>query len=428
MSEINTKQGSPIGWIASTWMASGIPFVAMSTTVAAMYNSFKLPDTDVAFWTGLIMLPWAFKFLWTPFLEMFKTKKYFVYVSQFFLGVLFALVAVSLISDRFFALSIGLFLAIGVAASTQDAAADGLYIHELNTQTQQQLLGWKTVFQNIAKALFGPGLVMLAFQIEEAYGLKIAWMVVMIIYAIVMITMGVISANYLPTGGNAIHEVESAPEAIVIYKDVLVQFLKRKNLWIGFGFFFLYRLAEAQVVTIAPLFFKATRVDGGLGIDKEDTSFMFGVIGVIAFTAGSLASGYFVAKRTFNRKMLLTLCAIMHIPLLLYSYLAIAQPVDDMPIIIMLALQQFCYGFGLLAMVYYALQELTPGRYPLANFSFAVAMMHLAYVVPTMFSGYLSDYMGYYEFFIWIIICSIPAFVVSATVPLNQSNNTTTAS
>lgn len=428
MSEINTKQGSPIGWIASTWMASGIPFVAMSTTVAAMYNSFKLPDTDVAFWTGLIMLPWAFKFLWTPFLEMFKTKKYFVYVSQFFLGVLFALVAVSLISDRFFALSIGLFLAIGVAASTQDAAADGLYIHELNTQTQQQLLGWKTVFQNIAKALFGPGLVMLAFQIEEAYGLKIAWMVVMIIYAIIMITMGVISANYLPTGGNAVHEVESAPEAIVIYKDVLVQFLKRKNLWIGFGFFFLYRLAEAQVVTIAPLFFKATRVDGGLGIDKEDTSFMFGVIGVIAFTAGSLASGYFVAKRTFNRKMLLTLCAIMHIPLLLYSYLAIAQPVDDMPIIIMLAFQQFCYGFGLLAMVYYALQELTPGRYPLANFSFAVAMMHLAYVVPTMFSGYLSDYMGYYEFFIWIIICSIPAFVVSATVPLNQSNNTTTAS
>ena len=425
MSEINTKQGSPLGWIASTWMATGIPFVAMSTTVAAMYNSFKLPDTDVAFWTGIIMLPWAFKFFWTPFLEMFKSKKYFVYVSQFFLGVLFALVAVSLISDRFFALSIGLFLAIGVAAATQDAAADGIYIHELDTTQQQRLLGWKTVFQNIAKALFGPALVMLAFQIEEAYGLKIAWMVVMIIYAIIMIVMGVISVNYLPTGGNAVHEVESAPEAIVIYKDVIVQFLKRKNLIAGFGFFFLYRLAEAQVATIAPLFFKATRVDGGLGIDKADTSFIFGVIGVIAFTAGTLASGYFVAKRTFSRKTLLSLCAIMHVPLMIYSYLAISQPVDDLPIIIMVAFQQFCYGFGLLAIVYYTLKELTPGRYPLANFSFAVAMMHLAYVVPTMFSGYLSDYMGYYEFFIWIIICSIPAFVISATVPLSQSNQPT---
>lgn len=425
MSEINTKQGSPLGWIASTWMATGIPFIAMSTTVAAMYNSFKLPDTDVAFWTGLIMLPWAFKFLWTPFLEMFKTKKYFVYVSQFFLGVLFALVAVSLISDRFISLSIGLFLAIGVAASTQDAAADGIYIHELDTTLQQRFLGWKTLFQNLAKALFGPGLIMLAFQIEEAYGLKIAWMVVMIIYAIIMIVMGVISANYLPSGGNAVHEVESAPEAIVIYKDVIVQFLKRKNLIAGFGFFFLYRLAEAQVVTIAPLFFKATRVEGGLGIDKDDTSFIFGVIGLIAFIAGSVASGYYVASKTFTRKTLLTLCAIMHVPLLIFAYLAISQPVDDLPIIIMVAFQQFSYGFGLLAIVYFTLQELTPGRYPLANFSFAVGMMHLAYVVPTMFSGYLSDYMGYYEFFIWIIICSIPAFVISATVPLTQSNNAT---
>eukprot|EP01041_Mallomonas_annulata_P036883 gene36883-60080_t len=90
----------------------GIPFIALSSTAGIMYHSFELPDEEVVFWTSFIMLPWALKFLWGPLLEMFKTKKYFVYVSQFFLGVLFALVAVSIISDRFFGLSIGLFTAI----------------------------------------------------------------------------------------------------------------------------------------------------------------------------------------------------------------------------------------------------------------------------------------------------------------------------
>jgi PAT family beta-lactamase induction signal transducer AmpG len=427
VAEINTKQASPLGWIASTWFAMGIPFIALSSSAAIMYQSFKLPDEEVAFWTSFILLPWALKFLWAPLLEMFKNKKYFVYVSQFFLGVLFALVAVSIISDRFFGLSIGLFTAIAVAAATQDLAADGIYINELNKFQQQQFIGWQTVFSQLAKAIFGSALVLLAFQLEEVYGLKIAWMTVMIIYAIAMITHGVITVNKLPTGGDAVHAVDSAPEAIVIYRDVLLQFLKKKNLWIGLLFIFLYRLAEAQVVKIAPFFFKASRIDGGLGIDKADTSFIFGVVGTIAFVLGSLASGYFVASKTFNRKTLLTLCAIMNIPLLVYSYLAITQPVDELPIILMVAFQQFCYGFGLLALVYYILQEIVPGRYQLAYFSFAAAAMNFAFIIPGMFSGYLSDYMGYYEFFIWVIICTVPAFIMSATVPLTNATDSSTA-
>jgi PAT family beta-lactamase induction signal transducer AmpG len=427
VAEINTKQTSPLGWIASTWFAMGIPFIALSSTAGIMYQSFKLPDEEVAFWTSFILLPWALKFLWGPLLEMFKNKRYFVYVSQFFLGVLFALVAVSVISDRFFGLSIGLFTAIGVSAATQDLAADGIYINELNKFQQQQFIGWQTVFQQLAKAVFGSALVLLAFQLEEVYGLKIAWMSVMIIYAVAMIVLGVISVNKLPTGGDAVHAVDSAPEAIVIYRDVLLQFLKKKNLWIGLVFIFLYRLAEAQVVKIAPFFFKASRIDGGLGIDKANTSFIFGVVGTIAFILGSLASGYFVAKKTFNRKTLFILCAIMNIPFLVYSYLAIAQPVDELPIILMIAFQQFCYGFGLMALVYYILQEIAPGKYQLAFFGFAAAAMNFAFIIPGMFSGYLSEYMGYYEFFIWVIICTIPAFIMSAIVPLTNTTEPSTA-
>lgn len=425
MSDITTKQISPLGWIASSWMARGIPFIALSSTVAAMYDSFDVSDTEVALWTSVIMLPWAFKFLWAPLLEMFKTKRYFVYVSQFFLGVLFALVAVSLISDRFFGLSVGFFIAIAVAAATQDAAIDGIYVNELDATQQQQFAGWQTVFFTISKSLFGPGMVALAFLLQESYGLKVAWMVVMLIYAVLMIIAGVISATKIPTGGNAVHEVDSAPEAAVIYKDVMLQFVKRKNLLFGIGFVFLFRLAEAQVVKIAPLFFKASRIEGGLGIDKTETAFIFDVVGLIAFVIGSLASGYFVAARSFNRKSLLTLCAVTNLSYLVYTYLAIAQPVDDFSIIAMVAFQHACYGFGWMALLFFVLQELTPGKYQVANFSFGMAILYLAYLLPGMVSGYFSDYMGYYEFFVWIIICTIPAFIMSALVPLNSAPSET---
>lgn len=425
MSDITTKQISPLGWIASSWMARGIPFIALSSTVAAMYDSFDVSDTEVALWTTVIMLPWAFKFLWAPLLEMFKTKRYFVYVSQFFLGVLFALVAVSLISDRFFGLSVGFFIAIAVAAATQDAAIDGIYVNELDATQQQQFAGWQTVFFTISKSLFGPGMVALAFLLQESYGLKVAWMVVMLIYAVLMIIAGVISATKIPTGGNAVHEVDSAPEAAVIYKDVMLQFVKRKNLLFGIGFVFLFRLAEAQVVKIAPLFFKASRIEGGLGIDKTETAFIFDVVGLIAFVIGSLASGYFVAARSFNRKSLLTLCAVTNLSYLVYTYLAIAQPVDDFSIIAMVAFQHACYGFGWMALLFFVLQELTPGKYQVANFSFGMAILYLAYLLPGMVSGYFSDYMGYYEFFVWIIICTIPAFIMSALVPLNSAPSET---
>ncbi|MBS4064571.1 MAG: MFS transporter, partial [Chitinophagaceae bacterium] len=176
---------------------------------------------------------------------------------------------------------------------------------------------------------------------------------------------------------------------------------------------------------IAPLFFKASRIEGGLGIDKADASFIFDIVGLVAIVIGSLAASYFAASKSFNRKTLMTLCAVMNLSYLVYTYLAIAQPVDELSIIVMVAFQHLCYGFGLMALIFFILQELTPGKYQLANFSFAMAIMYLAYLLPGMVSGFFSDYMGYYEFFVWIIICTIPAYIMSALVPLNSAPSET---
>ena len=424
MSEITTHKIAPLSWISSTWIASGIPFIALSSTAATMYASFDLPDDEIAFWTSFIMLPWALKFLWAPLLEMFMTKRYFVYVSQFFLGALFALVAVSLISDSFFALSIGLFTAIAFAAATQDLAADGIYINELNPKEQQQYLGWQVVFKNIAKALFGPALVALAFLIEESYGLKAAWMAIMMIYALVMMLLGVISAYNLPVGVLQFMLL-NLPLNRSLFIGMWWFNFSRKRIFSLVYFYFLLSFSGSSSSKNCSFVFKAARIDGGLAFDNDETSFTFGVFGVIAFVLGSFVAGYFVAALSFNRKTLLFLCTAMNLPLLIYAYLALTQPVDEMPIMLLVAFQQFCYGFGLMALVFYILQQIAPGKYQLAFFSFGTAVMYFSYVLPGMFSGILSEYMGYYEFFIWVIICTIPAYFMSALVPLNNSADAT---
>ena len=178
---------NPLKWIPSTWFAMGLPFVALSTASAIMYKNFGISDTSIAFWTSLIMLPWTLKPLWGPFLEMFKTKKFFVYITQIFTGCLFGLVALSLQLDHFYSISITLFAIIAISASTHDTAADGIYLNELDSKQQAKYVGFQGAFYNIAKIVSGGFLVYVAGEFEKKYSLINAWGIVMLLYAIIKI-------------------------------------------------------------------------------------------------------------------------------------------------------------------------------------------------------------------------------------------------
>jgi PAT family beta-lactamase induction signal transducer AmpG len=183
MSQYNTSK-SPLFWIPSTWFAMGLPFVALSTASAIMYKNFGISDTSIAFWTSLIMLPWTLKPLWGPFLEMFKTKKYFVYITQIISGSLFGLIAISLHLDHFFSISITLMAIIAISASTHDTAADGIYLNELKPAEQAKYVGWQGAFYNVAKIVSGGLLVYLAGELEKIYGVINAWAIVMLLLCV----------------------------------------------------------------------------------------------------------------------------------------------------------------------------------------------------------------------------------------------------
>jgi PAT family beta-lactamase induction signal transducer AmpG len=403
----------------------GLPFVALAAASSIMYKNMGISDSKIAFWTSLVMLPWTLKPLWGPFLEMFKTKKFFVYTTQIFTGVLFGMVGLSLQLDNYFSVSIAILAIIAISASTHDTAADGVYLNELSPKLQAKYVGWQGAFYNIAKVVSGGVLVFAAGELEKTVGIATAWMFVMFGYGIIMILLGIYNSKMLPSGGEA-KSVQSVKESMATLKDVIVTFFQKKNIWFSLCFIVFYRFAEGQAIKITPLFFKAARAEGGLGLSTSQIGVLYGVFGAIAFVLGSIAAGYFISNKGLSKKTLLILCAFFNIPFAAYAFLAITLPVNVYVIGSAVAIEYFGYGFGFVGLILFMMQNIAPGKYKMAHYAFGSGLMNLGFMIPSMVSGFVSDFLGYKEFFIWVLIATIPAFLVTWLVPLRKVEEETT--
>ncbi|MDB5207655.1 MAG: major facilitator transporter [Flavisolibacter sp.] len=403
----------------------GLPFVALAAASSIMYKNMGISDSKIAFWTSLVMLPWTLKPLWGPFLEMFKTKKFFVYTTQIFTGVLFGMVGLSLQLDNYFSVSIAILAIIAISASTHDTAADGVYLNELSPKLQAKYVGWQGAFYNIAKVVSGGVLVYAAGELEKTVGIATAWMFVMFGYGIIMILLGIYNSKMLPSGGEA-KSVQSVKESMATLKDVIVTFFQKKNIWFSLCFIVFYRFAEGQAIKITPLFFKAARAEGGLGLSTSQIGVLYGVFGAIAFVLGSIAAGYFISNKGLSKKTLLILCAFFNIPFAAYAFLAITLPVNVYVIGSAVAIEYFGYGFGFVGLILFMMQNIAPGKYKMAHYAFGSGLMNLGFMIPSMVSGFVSDFLGYKEFFIWVLIATIPAFLVTWLVPLRKVEEETT--
>lgn len=423
MAQKKSTQKNPIYWIPSTWFAMGLPFVALAAASAIMYKNLGVSDSKIAFWTSLIMLPWTLKPLWGPFLEMYKTRKFFVYTTQILTGLLFGLVGLSLQLDHFFSVSIAVMAIIALSASTHDIAADGVYLNELSAKSQAKFVGWQGAFYNIAKVFSGGVLVYLAGELEKKLGIANAWMIVMFAYGIIMLLLGFYNMKMLPEGEKA-QTINSAKESLNTLKDVIITFFQKKNIWFSLAFIVFYRFAEGQAIKITPLFFKASRAAGGLGLTTSQIGVIYGIFGSIAFVLGSIAAGYFVSNKGLTKKTLLILCAFFNIPFVAYAFLAITLPTNQLVIGGAVAIEYFGYGFGFVGLILFMMQNIAPGKYKMAHYAFGSGLMNLGFMIPSMISGFVSDYLGYKEFFIWVMIATIPAFLVTWFVPLQKVEET----
>ncbi len=409
----------PATWIPTLYFAMGLPFVAIATSSSLMFKNLGISDSQIALWTSLIMLPWTLKPLWSPFLELFKTKKHFVVLTQILTGITFFLVALSLPLPGFFKYAISLLALVALSGSTHDIAADGVYLNELTTTLQAKYIGWQGAFYNIAKILTGGAFVYFAGQMEISFGVVKAWMAVMGIYGIVMISLGLYHIRKLPTGGHA-SEVHSLDDGFKTLWDVIRTFFQKKSIGWMVLFIILYRFAEGHAIKIAPLFFKAARDHGGLGLTTSQIGLVYGIFGAMAFVLGSILAGYFVSARGL-KKSLFILCCFFNIPFAAYAFLAITQPTSLWVIGSAVVLEYFGYGFGFVGLMLFMMQQVAPGKYKIAHYAFASGIMNLGFMVPSMISGYISDWLGYRHFFLWVLVATIPSFFVSFFVPFHNS-------
>jgi PAT family beta-lactamase induction signal transducer AmpG len=419
MLSTKSEKRNPIYWIPSTWFAMGLPFVALAAASGIMYKNMGISDTQITFWTSLVMLPWTLKPLWSPFLEMYKTRKFFVYTTQIFTGLLFGLLGLSLQLNHYFSFSIAIMAIIALSAATHDIAADGIYLNELSAKLQAKYVGWQGAFYNIAKVFSGGVLVYMAGELEQKIGITNAWLIVMFAYGVIMVLLGLYNMRMLPSG-EKVQKVDSVNESLATLKDVIITFFQKKNIWFSLAFIVFYRFAEGQAIKITPLFFKASRTSGGLGLSTSEIGILYGIFGSISFVLGSIAAGYFISNKGLTKKTLLILCGFFNIPFVAYAFLAITLPNSLYIIGAAVAVEYFGYGFGFVGLILFMMQNIAPGKYKMAHYAFGSGLMNLGFMIPSMISGLVSDYLGYKEFFIWVMIATIPAFIVTWFVPLRK--------
>jgi PAT family beta-lactamase induction signal transducer AmpG len=413
-----TKPKHPATWVPTLYFSEGLPFVATATVSVLMYKSLGLSDAQIALFTTLVMWPWTLKPLWGPILEMFKTKKHFVIATQFIGGVSFGFLALSLPLDGFLSYSLAMFVIIAFNSATHDIAADGVYINTLSSKLQAQYVGWQGAFYNVAKVLSQGGLVYVAGRLELTIGVTEAWMVVMGLFGGILILMAIYHLKMLPSGGSS-EGVKSLHEVFETFWQVLKTFFQKKNIYWGIAFIILFRTAEGQLTKIVPLFMRATREEGGLGLLTSDIGIAYGIFGAAAFVLGSIAGGYFVAKRGLKSSIFI-LAVIFNIPDAVYAYLAFTLPENFAIICGAITIEWFGYGFGFVGVILFMMQQIAPGKYKMAHYAFATALMNLGFMLPSMISGYISDFFGYKSFFLWVMLATIPSFLVAWFVPFKD--------
>lgn len=436
---------SPITWIPTAYFAMGLPFVFLNMVTVLMFKGLGVEDKLITFWTSLILLPWTLKPLWSPFLELFKTKKFFVIATQLITGITFGLVAFSLQLPHFFSIAIGLLAVIAFSGATHDIACDGVYMSELSTSDQAKYIGWQGAFYNIAKIVATGGLVYLAGYLIEMYSVgatdgvavlaanRKSWMIILAAMCVVMVVLGIYHMFMLPSGGSAaVQKKRSVHETATELVNVLLDFFSKRHIVYYIFFIILYRFAEGFVMKIVPLFLKAGRDMGGLGLSEKEIGLYYGTYGAAAFVLGSLLAGYYISARGL-KKTLFSLCCIFNIPFMVYALFAAFQPESGILICSGIIFEYFGYGFGFVGLTLFMMQQVAPGKHQMAHYAFASGIMNLGVMIPGMLSGWVCETLGeffnkpggYEPFFIFVLIATIPAFLITYFVPFKYKGDRT---
>lgn len=411
---------SPWSWVPSLYFAQGIPYVVVMSISVIMYKKMGISNTDIALYTSWLYLPWVVKPLWSPFVDMFRTKRFWIVTLQLLIALSLSAVAFTIPSAGFFQVTLAVFWLMAFASATHDIAADGFYMLGLEQHQQAAFVGVRSTFYRIAM-ITGQGLlVVLAGSLETSTGsIATGWswtffvlsglFAVLFAYHTVMLPRPAADRATLSSGSSSV---------LTEFFNTFATFFRKKEIGVILAFLLLYRFAEAQLVKLVTPFLLDPREAGGLGLTTQEVGIAYGTVGVIALTLGGLLGGYVISKRGL-RYWLWPMVFIIHLPDAAFVFLSWLQPENFFVISAAVAVEQFGYGFGFTAYMLYMIL-VSDGEHKTAHYAICTGFMALGMMLPGMFSGWLEDQIGYRNFFLWVMLSTIPGFIVAALVTVPE--------
>ena len=421
MPDANPTPRNPWLWVPSLYFAQGLPYAIVINVTVIAYKGFGISNADIALYTSWLYLPWVIKPLWSPVVELLKTRRAWIWAMQLIIGGGLAGVALTFPLARFFQWSLAFFWLLAFSSATHDIAADGFYLLALPEAEQSFFVGIRNTFYRVATICAQGLLVILAGLIKTRTGnIALAWTTAFVAIAAVVTGLGLYHWLILPRPvADKPGHPHSLPEAFSKFFATFAAFFKKPRIVTMLLFLLLYRFGEAQLTKMIQPFLLDARHVGGLGLSTEQVGLIYNTVGVIALMFGGILGGIAVSRRGL-RAWLWPMVFIMHLPDMVFVYLARAQPENLHVIAACIAVEQFGYGFGFTAYMLYMIY-IARGEHQTAHYAICTGFMALGMMIPGMFSGRLQERLGYPHFFAWVLLATLPGFIMTALIPLDAA-------
>ena len=410
----------PWFWVPSTFYMEGFPGIMIMFVLGIMYKNFGISNAKITMYTGMLVLPWVIKPLWASLIDIFMTKRWWIYMMEISVGCLFIAMAFIIKTPNYFILSIAVAWVIAFMSSSHDIATDGFYLMELNPSQQSFFVGIQSAAYNIGKITATGLIVMLCGLLHSrSQNYFTAWSFGLIVVGCICIAIGLYHKFILPKDEKKEHK--NLKQAVHEFFEVYVEFVKLKGLIIAFLFLFFYKLAESMISTILPLFLLDPISKGGLGLTDTFTGLAYGTVAPFTIILGGFLGGYAIYRKGFRYWIWWMLLA-ENIPNAVYIILARYQVQSHGIVLGCIAFEQFCFSFGYSAYLMFIYYMVKDSQFKTAHYAFFAGIMLLGIMIPKMISGWLQELMGYEYFFIFIMFMIIPAAIVVKFLKMNPAH------
>lgn len=423
------SEKSPWYWIPLLNFASGFPYAIIISVSVLMYKNLGISNEDIGMYTSLLYLPWVIKPLWSPFIDLHATKRKWFLAMQLLISLAFLIVGLTIPMHHFFFLSLALFWVAAFASASNDVSIDGFYLLALTKDKQSFFLGIRSTFYRLSMLTANGVIVLLAGYLEEKYSDNTkAWSYTMLVVASIMVFITVY--NFFMTPNPEVEEeyLRSNANHKASFTEVFVTFFQKKQIGLILTFILVYRLGESQLMKMLTPFLIDDVTKGGMGLSTEDVGVIYGTFGVAALVIGGVIGGIVISRDGLG-KWMLPMILTMHLPILGFIYLSHFHPSDiinihfeflktvfdynlNPHITAVVVIEQFGYGFGFAAFMMYLI-HVAEGESKTSHYSIATGFMALGMMLPGMVSGYIQEYLGYGNFFIWVFLATIPGIILS---------------